>query len=255
MNIKKIDKPLKPIISIRNLVKEFPGRTNTQVLRDLSVEIFFGQLALIYGPSGAGKTTLLNTILGMEVPTSGALEIDGQNVFEQSEEQRTVFRKKKFGIVFQQPIWIKSLNVVENVALPLNISGLSNQRAIERAENLLKMFKISSLATQSPGELSGGEQQKVSVARAMATNPWIIIADEPTGSLDKQSGIDLMEEFKVLNERTNRTIIIVTHNPEYKKYATQLIYVEDGRVVKNELIKKKKKRVNFIKKYAVNGGA
>lgn len=225
-----------PVIEIKDLTKEFRvGDKLIPVLRGVDLQVHFGEFTIIYGPSGCGKTTLLNIILGMEIPSSGLVIVKGENLFEKTDEERTYFRQKRFGIVFQQAYWIKSLNVVENAALPLNIAGLSKQRALERAQSLLKLLDIENLATRFPTDLSGGEQQRVGVARALATNPWMIIADEPTGNLDEKSGIKLMDLFKSLNERAKRTIVLVTHNPEYKKYASQLIYLADGKVIKSEV--------------------
>ncbi len=153
------------------------------------------------------------------------------------ENDRTIFRRKKFGIVYQQPNWVKSLNVLDNVAFPLCLSGSSEKKAKERAKNLLNLFRLEEFEKNVPTELSGGQQQRVSAARSLIANPWIIIADEPTGNLDTTSASDLMYTFQFLNNESKRTVIMVTHNPEYEKYATKIIKMEDGRV-KSTKIKK-----------------
>jgi putative ABC transport system ATP-binding protein len=144
------------------------------------------------------------------------------------EDGRAHFRRNKFGVVYQQSNWVKSLNVIENVAFPLNIAGVSNQEAMRKARNILYLFKFEKFEKYYPMELSGGQQQRLSMCRALVSNPWIVMADEPTGNLDTVSAEDLMYDIKVLNVESKRTMIMVTHNPEYERYATKLIYMEDG---------------------------
>jgi putative ABC transport system ATP-binding protein len=223
----------RPVIKIENVQKSFNvGRGKVDVLKDITFEIFNGEFVMIFGPSGCGKSTLLNTIVGLEKPTSGQVWVRGQEIYKLKSDQITKMRRQKFGIVHQQPNWIKSLNVLENVAFPLCVTGVRERLANKRAENILHLFSLEEFRESSPAELSGGQQQRVSVTRALITNPWILLADEPTGNLDTVAAQDLMYEFSYLNSDSKRTIIMVTHNPEYEKYASKVIRMEDGRIKK-----------------------
>lgn len=222
-----------PVLTVKNLKKSFlVGQESIPILKGVDLEIGFGEFVVILGPSGCGKSTLLNTILGLEEPTEGQVMVRGKDVYSMDEDGRAHFRRQKFGVVYQQSNWIKSLNVIENVAFPLNIAGVSHQDAIRRAKNILYLFKFDKFEKYYPMELSGGQQQKLSMCRALVSNPWIIMADEPTGNLDTISSEDLMYDLKVLNVESKRTVIMVTHNPEYERYATKLVYMEDG-LIKN----------------------
>jgi putative ABC transport system ATP-binding protein len=220
------------IIKVTKLYKSFKvGKGTVDVLKDINLEIFPGEFVVLFGPSGCGKSTLLNTIVGLETPTTGTVSVRGKNFYEMKQNERTIFRRKKFGIVYQSPNWIKSLNVIENVAFPLCLSGSNEKKAKERAKNLLNLFRLEEFEKNIPTELSGGQQQRVSVARSLITNPWIIIADEPTGNLDTTSAADLMYAFQFLNNESKRTVIMVTHNPDYEKYATKIIKMADGKIL------------------------
>jgi putative ABC transport system ATP-binding protein len=227
-----------PVISAKHLCKDFEvGKNMVPVLKDINLDIYFGEFVIIFGPSGCGKSTLLNTLVGLEKPTSGEIIVRGDNLYKKTDDARAKFRHDKYGIVYQQPNWIKSLNVIENVEFPLHIAGMRSDRARKRALNILDMFGFKGYEKYAPTELSGGQQQKVSMCRALVNNPWIVIADEPTGNLDSVSAADVMYIFKYLNDESKRTVIMVSHNLEYEKYATKIIYMKDGKV---EKIKDKK---------------
>lgn len=231
----------RPIIKVENVQKSFNvGKGKVNVLKDISFEIYNGEFVMIFGPSGCGKSTLLNTLVGLEKPTSGKVWVRGQEIYTLKPDQITMMRRQKFGIVHQQPNWIKSLNVIENVIFPLAVMGKSEKKSYSRAEELLRLFRLEEFEQNTPTELSGGQQQRVSVVRSLITNPWIIIADEPTGNLDTAAAADLMYIFQFLNADSKRTIIMVTHNPDYDKYATRIIKMEDGRIVSTKV----KKRVS-----------
>jgi putative ABC transport system ATP-binding protein len=239
MNKSSNTKKTKPIITVEHLNKSFKvGKNEVEVLKDINFEILPGEFVIIFGPSGCGKSTLLHTLVGLEKPTGGILSIRGDDVYAMKQDERASFRRKKFGIVYQQSNWIKSLNVIENVAFPLCVTGRKEKDAIVRAHNLLNLFRLDEFEKNTPTELSGGQQQRVSVTRALITNPWIIVADEPTGNLDSTSAADLMYVFQFLNNESKRTIIMVTHNDNYAKYATKIIRMEDGKI-KNIEVKKK----------------
>lgn len=238
-NTGKHKKERMPVISVKHLNKEFEvGSSMVPVLKDINLDIYFGEFVIIFGPSGCGKSTLLNTLTGLEKPTSGEVFIRGENIYKKTDDQRAKFRHDKFGIVYQQPNWIKALNVIENVEFPLHIAGMSTRRAHKRAENILDMFGFLEYQNYTPTELSGGQQQKVSMCRALVNNPWIVVADEPTGNLDSVSAADVMYVFKYLSDESKRTILMVSHNLEYEKYATKLVYMKDGKI---ERITDKKK--------------
>lgn len=229
----------KVIIDIKDVKKTFNvGKGKVEVLKGIDLQIHPGEFVIIFGPSGCGKSTLLNTIVGLEKPTSGTVAIRGTKIYELKEDDRSRFRLKKFGMVHQQPMWIKSLNILENVAFPMCITGCSERRAARRARELLTLFRLEQFEKSIPTELSGGQQQRASIVRALITNPWILIADEPTGNLDTNSALDLIYALKLLNEESKRTIIMVTHNPDYERYATKVIRMEDGKINSVETKKK-----------------
>ena len=182
-----------PIISIKNLHKTFHvGKEDIEILKDINLEINEGEFVIILGPSGCGKSTLLNTIIGLEPPTSGEVVIRRHSIFEDSSaDKRAIFRRKTIGMVYQQPNWMKSLNVFENVEFPLRMTRLRNKNIKKRAHNILDLMGMTEYEKYIPTELSGGQQQRVSMARALVTNPLIIVADEPTGNLDTITAADV----------------------------------------------------------------
>ena len=204
-----------------------------QILKDITFEIKAFEFAIIYGPSGCGKSTLLHTILGLEEPSSGKVTVLGKDIYQNySEDKMADFRKKHIGMVYQQPHWVKAINVLENVALPLSLLGIRKQERIKYAREMLDAVKMMDWAYYNPAELSSGQQQKVSLARALITDPEIIIADEPTGNLDFESGANLMQLLKHFCEKYEKTILMVTHDLEYLKLADKAINLFDGQVRK-----------------------
>ena len=218
-------------IQIQNLTKTFnlPKR-KVEVLRDIDLDIKEGQFILIFGPSGCGKTTLLNLILGLETPTSGKLKVKDRDIGKLESKERSAFRFKNFSTIYQNSIWLKSLNVVENVALPLYLDGKSQSEAKEKAMGALRLAQMEEFALSRPNELSSGEQQRISLARAMVTDAPIITADEPTGNLDSKAGHDLMKTLDHLH-RQGKTIILVTHNLSYLVHADIKLAMKDGRII------------------------
>lgn len=229
-----------PILEIKNIKKSFfVGKKRVDVLKGVNLKVNRGEFVIIIGPSGCGKSTLLNVILGLERPDEGEVNVFGKSVYSIPPEERPTFRLRNFGAIYQQPNWIKSLNVIENVAFPLSLIGLSKKKAFEKAKSILYLFKTDKFEKYNPMELSGGEQQKLCVCRALITNPPIILADEPTGNLDSVTAEDLMYDLKLLNGESKKTFVMVTHNPAYERYATKFVYMEDG-VIKSV---KEKERV------------
>lgn len=218
-------------MSVEHVDKNFMvGVQEVKVLKDVSTVIGSGEFFVIFGPSGSGKSTLLHTLLGLEQPTRGKVVLMERDFSAMNEDQAAEFRKTRIGMVYQQPYWIKSLSVLENVSFPLFLLGMLPREAYAKGEEMLKTVGMADWANYSPTELSGGQQQRVSLARALITNPAILVADEPTGNLDTQSGEELMQLLSKLNKEQGRTIVMVTHDLEYLKYASRMIRIVDGRI-------------------------
>lgn len=219
------------VIKVENLEKSFKvGTQLIPVIKGMDFEVKKGDFTVIIGPSGSGKSTLLHMLLGLEVPTSGKVYCLNESLYDlPNEDARSSFRKKHVGMVYQQPNWIKSLTVVENVAFPLSLVGVDIGEAVKIAWHSIFKMSMSNWVSYFPTELSGGQQQKIALARAMVTDPEIIIADEPTGNLDYESGQNLMQLLTELNN-SGKTVIMVTHDLEYVKYAKRVVKVFDGKI-------------------------
>jgi len=221
----------KHIIRTERLCKEFPaGRRQIGVLHDIDLHIYPREFTIIYGPSGSGKSTLLNTLLGLEPPTRGKVFVRGRDLFKMADDQRAEFRNRNYGVVYQQPYWVKSLNVLENVSLPLLLRGESLKFARGRAMYSIEQVGLERFAKYAPTQLSGGQQQKVSLARALVTDPSVIVADEPTGNLDTASSNEVIEMFMDLIQRLGRTVVMVTHELRFLEYAHRAISIRDGKI-------------------------
>lgn len=222
------------IIHVKNVSKDFVvGKNTIKALKNINLEIKATDFIVIFGPSGCGKSTLFNVILGLDEPTRGDVEIRDTEIYDLPEDKQSKFRIKKIGMVYQMSNWVKSLNVVENVAFPLIVEGVKEKEAVERAHKILKELGIEDLARQNPTELSGGQQQKAGIGRALVTNPWIILADEPTGTLDSTSGDEILGIFQELNLTHKRTIVMITHNSAYWDCGNRRIEMKDGQIVKD----------------------
>lgn len=222
------------VISVKDVDKDFVvGKNTIKVLKKINLDIRSTDFIVLFGPSGCGKSTLFNIILGLDEPTKGEVIVRDTKIYNLDDDQRSKFRAKKIGMIYQMPYWIKSLNVIENVALPLIIEGEKEADAVRRARKTLAEIGIVDLSKQVPTQLSGGEQQKVGLARALVSNPWILMADEPTGNLDSKSGQEIMEIFRELNQKHKRTILMVTHNEEYFDYGTRKVEMKDGEIIKD----------------------
>jgi len=221
------------IISVEDVTKSFTvGSQDVQVLKGISFDVNDGDFIIVSGPSGSGKSTLLHIMLGLEEPSSGKVTMAGEDIYlNRTEDDRAVLRKQLVGMVYQQPNWIKSLTVLENVAFPLLLLGREKPESAKKAYELLNKFNMTAWAEYIPTELSSGQQQRVAMARALINNPEIIIADEPTGNLDFTSGQIVMQLLHDLNAQENRTVVMVTHDLEYIKYAKSVIRIMDGKVV------------------------
>ncbi len=216
----------------------YVGGVETPVLRGVNLEIEAGKLTLIFGPSGCGKTTLLNVMIGLEPPTKGKVIVRGEDIYQLPEDERALFRARRFGMVYQLPYWVRSLSVIENVALPLLIMGEHENYAFARARNVLEEVGMADFAHYRPTSLSGGQQQRVGLARALVASPWIIFADEPTGNLDWETGLEIMKLLLTLARRHKRTVVLVTHNQDYLSLADRVVYMIDGQIKSKEEFEK-----------------
>ena len=217
-------------IKLEDVRKEYHlGDTLVEALSGVDVEIEEGEFVAIMGPSGSGKSTLMNMIGALDIPTSGEVSVEGTDISTLSEDKLAVLRSKKVGFVFQQFNLIPSMNATENVALPMLFRGKSKKERTGRAENILQKVGLGDRLTHMPSELSGGQRQRVSIARSLANDPDIILADEPTGNLDTETGEKIMDLLTELNEE-GKTIIMVTHDEKDANYANRVINIVDGKI-------------------------
>ncbi len=222
------------LISFSNICKTFGVRHNkVEVLKNLNFTVPKGSFTILFGPSGSGKSTILNTILGLEPPTSGTVSINGTNLYSLTSDQRAKFRTHAVGMVTQDNYWVNSLSVGDNVALPLYLSGWKRSKARKVAQKSVERVHLERYMNSHPNVLSGGEQQRISVARATVKDPEILIADEPTGNLDTKNGEEVMQLLLQQTHEGRATVIMVTHNPEFLQYANNILHIKDG-VVRQE---------------------
>lgn len=218
------------IIKVENLKKTY-GKGDAKVIavNDVSFEIEEGEFVAIIGPSGSGKTTLLHTIAGLEKPTSGKVFFYDKNIYEMNKRNLTILRRQKIGIIYQFYNLIPTLNVEENITLPIELDKQKVDR--EKLIEITKFLGIDNRRKHLPNEISGGQQQKVAIGRALMINPTIILADEPTGNLDTKSNNEIIQLLKKTNKDYNQTIIIITHNLDIAKQADRIIQIEDGKII------------------------
>lgn len=206
------------------------GDVSLKALDDVNLEIKKGEFLAIMGPSGSGKSTLMHIAGCLDVPTSGQVVLEGEDISKLSERQLAQIRNQKIGFVFQFFNLIPRVNTLNNVSLPLVYRGLSPSKQKEKAMAVLENVGLAERASHFPNQLSGGEQQRAAIARALVTEPSIIFADEPTGNLDSQSGQEIMAIFEKLN-RTGKTIVLVTHDNKIAKHAQRIVKIHDGRII------------------------
>ena len=217
------------LISLDGVEKTYElGETTVKALRGSDVEIEEGEFIAVMGPSGSGKSTLMNMIGALDVPTSGGVTIDGEEIEGMGEDELALLRSKKVGFVFQEFNLINSMNAWQNVALPMIFRGESKKKREERSSELLERVGLGDRTDFNPSELSGGQRQRVSIARALANDPEIILADEPTGNLDTDTGESIMNLLTELNDQ-GKTIVMVTHDPNDAEYADRIIEIIDGK--------------------------
>lgn len=224
------------MIKVENLKKIYGGRAPAEALKGVSFEIKKGEFAAVMGRSGSGKSTLLHQLGLIDTPTAGNIFIDNINVLGLTEAKKTLFRLQSLGYVFQEYALIAELNALENVYLPAFAAGECRNDYKKEAKEVLEIVGLSKRINHYPNELSGGEQQRVAVARALINKPKILFADEPTANLDSVSSKIVLELFQKLNKELGQTIIMVTHEPEDKKYVNRIIWLKDGLIEKVEFV-------------------
>jgi putative ABC transport system ATP-binding protein len=219
------------MLHIESLVKAYRlGNSEVSVLRGLSLEVKAGEMVAIMGPSGSGKTTLLNCVSGIDLPDSGTVELQGHAVDYRSEKARTRLRRQQIGMVFQFFNLIPTLTVRENVALPFLIDGKRDKSSEERVEALLNEVGMAHRAGHLPFQLSGGEMQLVSIARALVRRPALLLADEPTGNVNPQIGLHIMEILRDTARREGSGLLMVTHSPDHAAWADRICFLKEGRI-------------------------
>jgi len=222
------------ILNIKGLRKTYgTGETQVKALDGIDLTVKRGEFVAIVGSSGSGKTTFLNMVGGLDVPTGGEIIVDQKKIQELSDDELTIFRRRKIGFIFQQYNLIQMLSVWENIILPLKLDGrmVDEEYVLELTEMLGLGEKLKSL----PSQLSGGQQQRVAIARALATKPALVLADEPTGNLDSRTSQDVLGLLKITSNKFNQTIIMITHNEEIAQLADRILRIEDGKLITGQV--------------------
>ena len=219
------------ILKVENLTKVYgKGESEVIALDHVTFSVERGEFVAIVGASGSGKSTLLHLIGGVDRPTEGKVYIDGKNIYSLNDDNLAIFRRRQIGLIYQFYNLIPILNVEENITLPLDLDNRKPDK--NNLNNLLNLLGLTNRRKHLPNQLSGGEQQRTSIGRALITNPTIILADEPTGNLDSKASDDIVELLIKSNKEYGQTIILITHNMEIAKCADRIIKIEDGKIVK-----------------------
>ena len=223
------------MLRLEDIRKSFDtGRDRLHVLSGVNLTVGEGEIVAIIGPSGVGKSTLLHIMGALDVPTSGKVYVRGTDVFAMSEAERAAFRNRTVGFVFQFHHLLRELTALENVMMPCLVGGMDRDEAASRAEELLAAVRLSDRADHRPGELSGGEEQRAAVARALAARPLVVLADEPSGNLDRASSDELHDLIWGLRESIGQTFVIVTHNPDLFERADRVVVLKEGLATERE---------------------
>lgn len=237
------------MLECKNITKIYGGKKEaaaTTALCDVSLKIEKGEFVAVMGPSGSGKSTLLNMLSGMDKPTSGIITINGNDISSMNENEIALFKRKNIGFVFQDFNLLDSLTLRENIMLPLILDGEKPDIMEQKAEDVMKLFEIDEIGNKYPYNVSGGQQQRTAVGRAVINNPSIIFADEPTGNLDSKSSKAVMRSFTKMNDELESTVLMVTHDAFAASYANRIIFIKDGNV-NMEIVKKGTRREFFDK--------
>ena len=223
------------MIEINDISKVFrTSEVETVALNHVSLNVEEGEFVAIMGPSGCGKSTLLNMLAGLEHPSKGEIVIAGKHIEKLNEKQLVTFRRERVGFIFQSYNLIATMDAVENVALPLSFRGMGKARRAKRAKEYLKLVGLERFMTHMPNQMSGGQQQRVGIARALAVDPQIIFADEPTGNLDSKTTMEVLKLMQTIVRERNQTLVMVTHDNNLATYADRIIKIIDGKIVSIE---------------------
>lgn len=223
-----------PLIALEHISKSYEeGGTSRTILRNLSAAFARGEFVALLGRSGSGKSTLLNLISGIDMPTTGEVRIDGAPVTRMSERERTLFRRDNIGFIFQFFNLVPTLTVFENLLLPLELSGRADKDGRTRAVDLLEQVGLADRRGVYPDRLSGGEQQRIAIARALVHNPLLVLADEPTGNLDVETGQQVLSLLDRLTRRAGKNLLMVTHSEEVATIADRIFRMQDGQIVED----------------------
>jgi putative ABC transport system ATP-binding protein len=228
----------KPIIELKQVWKTYKmGENEVHALHGINLEVIPGEFLAIQGPSGSGKSTAMNLIGCLDVPTKGEILLDGHNISKMSESNLAQIRGRKIGFIFQKFNLIETLTALENVTLPMTFQGIPEAERIKRATKLLTQFGLADRMNHKPNELSGGQQQRVAIARSLAIDPPVILADEPTGNLDSKTGREVMLFLRELNEHEGKTIVLVTHDDILARAADRIAFLKDGTITKSQMVR------------------
>lgn len=223
---------MEPLVSMKHVVKRFRrGRETIDVLRDLSLDVESGEFLTLMGPSGSGKTTLLNLIGGLDRPTAGEVVVGGDHIDELSDGQLSKWRSRHVGFVFQFYNLMPTLSAEQNVELPLLLTPLSRAQRRKNVAAALELVGLADRKRHKPNELSGGQQQRVAIARAVVADPTLLVCDEPTGDLDRETADDVLGLLKLLNHQQKKTIVMVTHDPRAATFADRIVYLDKGSLI------------------------
>ena len=223
------------IISAQNIFKTYDiGEVHVRALQDLTIDIERGAMVAIMGPSGCGKTTLLNCLSGIDDINSGTIHIENTDLSQLDDNSKTDYRARRMGFIFQFYNLLPVLNAIENIELPLLVSGVRPSDAREQSLKMLDLVRLTDWKNHKPAQLSGGQRQRVTIARALVNNPAIVWADEPTGDLDSQTATEIMDLMKSLNKEQGQTFVIVTHDSGIAKQCNRIIHMRDGQIENEE---------------------
>ena len=224
----------KTIVKLENVWKTYRmGDIEVNALQGLNLEVKEGEFVAIMGPSGSGKSTAVNMIGCLDVPTRGKIALDNHDISKLTESDLAQIRGRKIGFIFQQFNLIPTLTALENVMLPMIFQGIGEHKRIQRARQLLELVELGDRMNHKPTELSGGQQQRVAIARSLANNPDMILADEPTGNLDSKTGTNVLDFLQKLHKKENKTIVMVTHDANLSKVAERTEFLKDGKIIKS----------------------
>ena len=234
---------MKPLIEVKNITKIYNGgEVSTQALTDVSFEIEKGEFVAIVGPSGSGKSTLMHILGCLDIPTSGTYIINGKNVEHMNDDELAEIRNKEIGFVFQAYNLLSRTSSIKNISLPMAYAGIPKKERKERAKQLLESVGLGNKLYNMPNQLSGGERQRVAIARSMATDPSIILADEPTGNLASKQGMEIIGIFEELNKK-GHTIVLITHDEDIAARAKRIISIMDGKIIGDTKNEKSRARI------------